>query len=533
MYKVLIVDDEVLVRIGLKSTIDWNTIGFTVVGEAPNGEKAYEMYKLYNPDVIITDIKMPKKDGLWLTKEVRKEDSSTQILVLTCYDDFENVRQALKYGANNYILKSEVEDEELVNIMLELKRNLDAMGKNDLGRENASETSMKTKEQLVEYLIDSSSSFEDTDLEEFKHIDFNCRTGKYCILGFFPESMDMTISIEEKESKNVKNAILELITWVFTKEKIQCIVKERKDGFLYLISKEDIGNTQIQEAINYVKTTVIQYFNIKLDIIYTPIFCDLRKFPDKYMECIDRIKDIFYLPLGSIVETKKNRELKEINVLKFEKYSNSVLINFIEEWNLEESKNYIQRIEKEVINSQISELSCKLMYCNIVVRILEKYEEYVEENDYFTLYQGYYNKIMNSTRIIFVSELMCKFTEEISELVLQIRDDQNSKYIINKVVQYIEENYSSKITLEDIAAHINLSKQYISFLFKKETGVNISSHITKLRIDKAKDMIIKGEDSMKVIYQRVGFTDQQYFCKTFKKVTGLTVGQYKCSIKNK
>jgi len=75
VYKVLIVDDEVLVRVGLKSTIDWNSIGFTVIGEASNGEKAYEMYKLFNPDVIITDIKMPKKDGLWLTEEVRKEDS--------------------------------------------------------------------------------------------------------------------------------------------------------------------------------------------------------------------------------------------------------------------------------------------------------------------------------------------------------------------------------------------------------------------------------------------------------------------------
>jgi len=169
------------------------------------------------------------------------------------------------------------------------------------------------------------------------------------------------------------------------------------------------------------------------------------------------------------------------------------------------------------------------MYCNIVASILEKYEEYFEGNDYVTLYQGYYNKIMDSTRIIFISEQMCKFIEEISQLVLRIRD-QNSKYIINKVVEYIEKNYSNKVTLEDISAHINLSKQYVSFLFKKETGINISSHIIKLRIDKAKEMIIKGEDSMKVIYQKVGFTDQQYFCKTFKKVTGLTVGQYKYSI---
>ncbi|MEG1255378.1 response regulator [Clostridium sp.] len=529
VYKVLIVDDEVLVRIGLKSTIDWNSIGFEVIGEAPNGEKAYEMYKLYNPDVIITDIKMPKKDGLWLTKEVRKEDNLTQILVLTCYDDFTNVRQALKYGANNYILKSEVEDEELVNTMLDLKRNLNAMDKVGLGRDKASETLMKTKEQLIEYLIDGSSSFESVDLKDFKQVDFNIDEGKYSILGFFPEAKNMTISTEGKESKNVKNAMLELITWVFSKEKIQCIVKEQGEGFLYLISKEDIKNSQVQEVIKYIKTTVIQYFNIKLDIIYTPIFCDLREFPSRFKEWVDRTKDIFYLPLSSTVETREKRELNDINMLKFEKHSKGVLINFIEECNLEEGKSYVQSIEKEIKNCKISELSCKLMYCNIVASILEKYEEYFEGSDYVTLYQGYYNKIMDSTRIIFISELMCKFIEEISQLVLRIRD-QNSKYIINKVVEYIEKNYSNKVTLEDISSHINLSKQYVSFLFKKETGINISSHIIKLRIDKAKEMIIKGEDSMKVIYQRVGFTDQQYFYKTFKKVTGLTVGQYKYSI---
>ena len=533
VYKVLIVDDEVLVRVGLKSTIDWNSIGFTVIGEAPNGEKAYEMYKLYNPDVIITDIKMPKKDGLWLTKEVRKEDSLTQILVLTCYDDFTNVRQALKCGANNYILKSEVEDEELISTMLEVKRNLDDMDKGELGKDKASETLMKTKNQLIEYLIDGSSSFEEIDLERFKQVDFNINGGKYSILGLFPESTDMAISIEGKESKNVKNAMVEIITWIFSKEKIQCLVKGQGDGLLYFISKEDIKNSEVQEVIKYIKATVIQYFNIKLDVIYTPIFDNLMEFPNKFKESVEKIKEIFYLPLSSTLETRPNRELKDINMLKFEKHSKGVLINFIEEGNIEEGKSYILYIEKEIKSCKISELTCKLMYCNIVVSILEKYEEYFEGNDYETLYQGYYNKIMDSTKIMFISELMCKFIDEISQLVLRIRDDQNSKYIINKVVEYIEKNYSSKVTLEDIAVHINLSKQYISFLFKKETGVNISSYIINLRIDKAKEMIIKGEDSMKVIYQRVGFTDQQYFYKTFKKVTGLTVGQYKDSIQNK
>ena len=108
MYKVLIVDDEVLLRVGLKTTINWEQAGFTVVAEATNGEQGYEQYKRHEPDVVITDIRMPKKDGLWLVEMIRKENPHIPILVLTCLDEFSYARKALKVGADDYILKSEV-----------------------------------------------------------------------------------------------------------------------------------------------------------------------------------------------------------------------------------------------------------------------------------------------------------------------------------------------------------------------------------------------------------------------------------------
>ena len=135
MFKVMIVDDEVLVRVGLKTTIDWEAIGFTIVSEAANGEQAYENYLKYRPDVIITDIKMPKQDGIWLVEKIRKEDADARILVLTCYDEFTFVRKALKAGANDYILKSEIEDEELIRLMLSLKEKMDLQVKADREKE--------------------------------------------------------------------------------------------------------------------------------------------------------------------------------------------------------------------------------------------------------------------------------------------------------------------------------------------------------------------------------------------------------------
>jgi two-component system, response regulator YesN len=125
MYKVIIVDDEVLVRVGLKTTINWEANGFTIIAEASDGEQGYEQYKKHSPDVIITDIRMRKKDGLWLVEKVKKENPNIKILVLTCYDDFDYARKALKFGVDEYILKSEVEDEELIAVMQSIKKKLD------------------------------------------------------------------------------------------------------------------------------------------------------------------------------------------------------------------------------------------------------------------------------------------------------------------------------------------------------------------------------------------------------------------------
>ena len=117
MLKILIVDDEAVVRIGLKSMIDWQAHGFTLVGEAKDGRHALELFEEHHPDLIITDLKMPVLDGLELIQEVRKISASCRIIVLSSYDDFNLVRQAMKLGAADYLLKLEVEPDQLIRTL--------------------------------------------------------------------------------------------------------------------------------------------------------------------------------------------------------------------------------------------------------------------------------------------------------------------------------------------------------------------------------------------------------------------------------
>lgn len=182
MYKVLIVDDEVLVRIGLKNTIDWESIGFTVVAEASNGEQGYAQYLKHEPDVVITDIKMPKKDGLWLTDKIHKLSKDVKILVLTCYDEFQFARTALKNGASDYMLKSEIVDEELVALMQKFKNELDEASDHRPARPQTITNQNAIKRSLLNDLIKVKFELDSKLLERFMAQGFKTEQTKYAFL---------------------------------------------------------------------------------------------------------------------------------------------------------------------------------------------------------------------------------------------------------------------------------------------------------------------------------------------------------------
>ena len=121
MKRVLIVDDELLVRMGFRSILDWESCGFTVVGDAENGEEALEKIRLLQPDLVFTDLKMDRMDGLELMSACMREYPAVKFIVLSSYNDFENVRQAMRCGALDYVFKLEVTPEQLRRILSEIK----------------------------------------------------------------------------------------------------------------------------------------------------------------------------------------------------------------------------------------------------------------------------------------------------------------------------------------------------------------------------------------------------------------------------
>lgn len=535
MYKVLIVDDEVLVRVGLKSTIDWGSLGFTIVAEASNGEQAYNAYKLYSPDVILTDIRMPKQDGLWLTKKIRQENLQAKILILTCYNDFAYAREALKSGADDYILKSEAEDEELIKAMTAVKESLDSE-LSEQERYNYLKKQIDTniaalKEKLLDGFLKSDIIVDDQLFSRCSELGFAIEESNFALMTLFRDDAERKTDFSDQEWQHMNNAIINIASGIVAEGKISYIVKENNNQFIFLLSRRNINAAEIQDIIESIRSSITQYFDIPLSVAVSRIFDDIKDVYSVYQDLCLKAEQLFYISESCVINVSE-RTLQNINIFSIKKSYEQLLINSMDEEDEEKAIEVIGQTEAFFRQNSAMVMEVKLFYSNMISNIFERYYHCFIEGDETRDYTYYHNRIMMVTKMDSIVRLIKDIILTVIRKIKNYRLD-NSNHIIKKAIDYIEKNYHKEISLKFLSEYLNLSKHYVCYLFKKETGDNISLYVNKLRIEKAKHLVLESDCKIKEIYDRLGFSDQQYFCKTFKRITGMTVIQYRDSVLKK
>ena len=277
----------------MQTTINWEDIGFTVTAEASNGEQGYEQYKKHNPDVLITDIKMPKRDGLWLIeKEIRKENQDIKILVLTCYDEFSYARKALKLGADDYILKSEVEDEELINVMKEIKSKIDVLWRTKNNQLRLKSNRNDMKRSLLNDLIKSDFYVDEKTVERCSELEFAISNTK-----FVWSSISIGEKLEKDDPKINKmkhNAILNIIFDQLQETDFEYLYNHLR-MIISLISSKQMTANRIRMVFELISNAARQYFDLPLKIIYTdPLL--IKENCQKFIKILLRRRGSFSTP---------------------------------------------------------------------------------------------------------------------------------------------------------------------------------------------------------------------------------------------
>jgi Response regulator containing CheY-like receiver domain and AraC-type DNA-binding domain len=521
MFRVMIVEDELLVCIGLKNMIDWAGMGMEVIAEAQNGRAALELYGSKKPDLILTDIKMPEMDGLELISRIREKDKATKIIILTCVKEFDLVRQALKLGVSDYILKLQMSMEEMETVIRKVRNELESGADRLPERDSSLDVGLMKENLISRYLLYHSCS--DSEFAAgVKQLGARISPAGLilCVM-----KLDKTrfAKADEKHEVNVSKTIVGLIGELLDKYKRGEIVYVQEEQYILLLSFEDIPSEQesratlddillrINEAMkNYINTSVTFGVSSKRNR-----FADLG---EMYREACSATELSFVVGEGRPIRygDDDNACAYSGTVIRFRTFIQNASLN---EPFKKEILAAIGRLEKMFKSpvTEIQELFSWLFHWPAL-----NTNEF--RSDTFALSTGYANRMRACATINDTIELFERY-------LLEIARCQTNRRLVNRelteAITFIRANYARDFSLQQLADRVGMSGNYLSSLFKKELQVSFVDYLNAVRIDKAKELLLTTHMRSYEIAQTVGFTDESYFSRIFKRITGFRPSEYK------
>lgn len=533
MLKILIVDDEAVVRIGLKSMIDWHAHGFALVGEAGDGRRALELFREHQPDLVITDLKMPVLDGLGLIQKIRELSASCRIIVLSSYDDFELVRQAMKLGAADYLLKLEVEPDQLIKTLNRFRDEITKERDTEIRQAQIHQeirTNLHTIQQaFLEETLSADAFSPEKFLEGLER--FEVRLNPQHLY-----ALVLRVGYRNSPKSAARlTAIFSICEEVLGGDyTIYCFQSKETEFALLLSPKQEATEMgDIVLACEKLVNLLEQYLGVTVSIGVGNRAHQALDIPLVYAQAQKAIAHRFCSGRGPIILWEEVEQLPPLCT------GYSVL-------------QYGPMLAKAFSNRQASEVAaCLDTILNdfLTLRLdpetagqsaLELYAIVCETIDRNQLSVA---DVLKSKQLPYHELLLIADLNEMTEWLTKLKDDlitfiqteENANYpwIIQEATRFIKEHYTEEeISLGEVAHSVGLTPSYFSTLFKEHTGVSYSDYLTSLRIDKAKELLQTSSYRVYEVSHIVGYPNHYYFSRLFKKVVGVTPLDFRKSNKS-
>jgi len=534
MLKVFLVEDESIMREGLRDNMPWQQYGYDFVGEASDGEMALPLIRKTRPDVLITDIKMPFMDGLMLSRIVSKEFPAMKIIILSGHDDFDYARQAIEIGVEQYILKP-VTREKMKKVLIEIKEKIE---------------SEREKSQYLEQFNKEMQEYEQMAQRHFFEKVFS---GQFPVQDIYAEM--------EKLSLELDGPCFNLV--MVTAEKKQKGNTPQQDSVLMLRCEEEM----LHYFMKYPECLVF-YWNINTyGILIKGEEETVKAFTQRVVQNIVRIYSQaeeeyeWYTAAGEpvmrlsqlaecyelvnqqlslrhlspqqhvIVETQDAATFadEKENLAKFDaaKVNPDILNHFFDYGTENEIDNFTQNYFQSIKDGLKSKLFRNYLLLNVRFSAIAYAEKLGCAQEEFLKKAGADNIPEDMQNL----ELIKDYFKCLVRQVILERDKENtdrSHTILAGALEYIEEHYEQEsLSLNEAAAVINVSPNYFSAMFSQEMNMTFIEYVTKKRMEKAKKLLRQSNLPTAEIAARSGYKDAHYFSFVFKKTQGCTPREYR------
>lgn len=535
MYRVLIVDDEAEIREGILQKIDWQTLGYAVIGGAENGVEALELAEHRHPDVVMADIKMPFMDGLTLVERLSAQMPSVKFILFSGFDDFEYAQKAIQLGVAEYILKP-VNAEELTGSLVKLKKQLDAQLSErrniETLRRHYEESLPVLREQFLVGLLEGRVPPKQMQMQaERFQLPLEARYWAAAIV--HAEAPEEPSGAEETSLKGQEQLIP--ISVMRTVDEIL----ERFGAFTAFFYSDSVvilahfehqrQVTALVNGLNEVCKTAEHVLNVHVAAGVGGLCRDLRGIRHSYREAQTALDYSAVAGVGQVVFIKDVEPSTEIPQ-PFDEQDERALLNAIRRGEdadiYEQVHTMFSRYDGE--HPSFSQYQCYLL--EIITALYKLMRSYNISPD--QIFGRDFNFFRGQSVFHSAEGMMQWFSEicvKISGCIRRERID-STKELAQNACRYIQENYADPaLSVETLCRYLHVSSAYFSTVFKRETGKTFVSYLTEVRLQRAVYLLNTTEDKTYLIASKVGYTEPNYFSYVFKKRFGISPSKYRAS----
>lgn len=505
MYKMIIADDEPHTRERLCSSVNWELMDIEIVGEASNGFEAMMLIHDLNPDIIICDIKMPKLDGISLINEVQPSHPNMQVLFLSGYSDKEYLKNAIKLDAVDYIFKP-FQLHELITAVEKAKKNC----------HEKSHKPFQSDSDLAISVLQLNDSESDSLLQD-SPFDVNSPFVSIVI-----KLVQGLVQISDNSGDNLFDAQLAAGQYLGQIRRVlghafdeKYILSKAGNGYVIHANVESLKSESFEKLKAVFETVVGARLIIGVGILFPK--ASRQRFSESYSAALKASHAAFLQGCGKIIMSS---ELSENCFVPYDNVD-SGFFSAVKSNDITAAVSYIDGYLSYMSTCRVDDIpKIKDILTSIAFWFNDRMREF-SSNEGYVSDRIHYAADLNEIRLYFNSQ-MEKYIRHISDL------DSKGKLLL-EAENYIMENYDKNITIKEIAAHVYITPNYLSYLYKAKTKRTINSFILDVKMERARKMICETSMRLNEISDALGYANQNYFTRTFTKYYGTSPRSYRNS----
>jgi len=515
MMNVLIADDEEIIREGLKFVVDWNKLGFTICGEASDGEDALNKILQINPDLVLLDIRMPFLLGTEIVQLAREQNYQGHFIILSGYSDFKYAQTAIRYGVDSYLIKP-IDEDELFQAVSGVKNSL-------LSEQQKSvvinQYKQKAKHTILRDILLNNHALDTINLDEI-----NITASVYQVVlykNYNPEIYALTYSFADLlkisnqgnnsfEYVNVHQTDVILLKGDFALKRFQNILDHYEN-------KPQKGSPLDSLFISYGRLVhkpedIHCSYEDAFNLLNRRFFCEKNHHTIGYDEYPDFNSTIF-----------------SINYEETKRYCDIFCYN-LQSYNRKALTAQLASLKKTLYHSQSQISDIKIFLADIYIQLKQTIQHIYKTVEFPFPSNSFVIDYFENRYYLY--EILLFFTEQFEMIMNAVGNSSNNR-IWDDIINYIQQNCQDNLKIETIAPLFGYNCSYFGKLFSKKYNENFNTYLDRVRIEKSKLLLL--QDNLKVyeVAEKSGYRNVDYFHKKFRKYVGETPAEFRKNTNSK